>query len=182
MGTKTPHCHPDRPYYAKGLCRSCYERQLRQVNPDYARAQRKNNEQWRKKFPDRKAEQDAAYQADPRNRDRKSLNERARVLAAFGLSLDDEKQAIANGCAICGGLPGGRWYHLDHDHETGRARGFLCGRCNKGLGLLGDNIEGLERALAYLKSPPLQASQVQANLFTFDPELHLERSNGTDER
>lgn len=41
--------------------------------------------------------------------------------------------------------------HFDHDHETGEARGWLCKPCNVGLGMLGDNIEGLEQAIRYLK-------------------------------
>ncbi len=41
--------------------------------------------------------------------------------------------------------------HLDHDHTTGAFRGWLCNRCNLALGHLGDNIKGLERALAYLR-------------------------------
>ena len=40
---------------------------------------------------------------------------------------------------------------VDHCHETGRVRGFICTPCNTGLGKLGDNIEGLERALGYLR-------------------------------
>ena len=40
---------------------------------------------------------------------------------------------------------------LDHDHETGAFRGWICMACNLGLGKLGDNVAGLEKALAYLK-------------------------------
>lgn len=40
---------------------------------------------------------------------------------------------------------------LDHDHVTNKFRGWLCHICNTGLGKLGDSIESLERALAYLK-------------------------------
>jgi hypothetical protein len=43
-------------------------------------------------------------------------------------------------------------YDLDHCHETGTVRGLLCGRCNKGLGLLGDNEKAVMRALEYLRS------------------------------
>jgi Recombination endonuclease VII len=42
-------------------------------------------------------------------------------------------------------------FHLDHDHATGAFRGWLCNRCNLGIGQLGDSSEGLERALAYLR-------------------------------
>lgn len=40
---------------------------------------------------------------------------------------------------------------LDHDHATGEFRGWLCHGCNTGLGKLGDTIEGVDRALSYLK-------------------------------
>ena len=42
----------------------------------------------------------------------------------------------------------------DHDHKTGEIRGALCTGCNSGLGLLGDNEEGLVRALAYIRKKP----------------------------
>lgn len=41
--------------------------------------------------------------------------------------------------------------HLDHDHKTNKFRGYLCRSCNTGVGSLGDNIEGLQRALTYLR-------------------------------
>jgi hypothetical protein len=52
-------------------------------------------------------------------------------------------------CEACDA--GGRQMHLDHDHTTGAFRGWLCNRCNLGLGHLGDTIAGVERALAYLR-------------------------------
>jgi hypothetical protein len=39
----------------------------------------------------------------------------------------------------------------DHDHQTGEVRGWLCKKCNVGLGLLGDNIAGIRSMLAYLE-------------------------------
>ena len=41
---------------------------------------------------------------------------------------------------------------LDHDHQTGTFRGWLCGRCNTGIGMLGDNVQGIMRAMGYLTS------------------------------
>lgn len=53
-------------------------------------------------------------------------------------------------CECCGARPKGR-LALDHCHTTGAFRGWLCGKCNLSIGCLGDTIEALERALAYLK-------------------------------
>ena len=41
--------------------------------------------------------------------------------------------------------------HIDHCHETDRVRGLLCMQCNVGLGMLGDNEEGILRALNYVR-------------------------------
>ncbi|MCP3471434.1 endonuclease VII domain-containing protein [Bradyrhizobium sp. CCGUVB1N3] len=40
---------------------------------------------------------------------------------------------------------------LDHDHETGQFRGYICRDCNLGLGKLGDSIESIRRVLQYLE-------------------------------
>ena len=55
-------------------------------------------------------------------------------------------------CNCCGIEP--KHYdklQLDHCHETKTFRGWLCRSCNLGLGQLGDNIEGVEKALKYLR-------------------------------
>ncbi len=40
----------------------------------------------------------------------------------------------------------------DHNHETELFRGWLCHKCNLGLGNLGDNAERCIRAAEYLKN------------------------------
>src|SRR5262245_7825699 len=54
-------------------------------------------------------------------------------------------------CEVCGS---DALLHLDHDHATGSIRGWLCRTCNVGIGALGDTLESLERAVAYLKGHP----------------------------
>ena len=57
-------------------------------------------------------------------------------------------------CAICGIVPQRRFrgdtFHVDHDPETGKVRGLLCGNCNKGLGCFQDSQTALCAASEYL--------------------------------
>ncbi len=66
--------------------------------------------------------------------------------------------ASANGrCQLCGDLPGNaHGLVIDHDHATNHIRGVICQRCNIGLGML-MNVEGLQKAIAYLRAPPAAA-------------------------
>ena len=54
-------------------------------------------------------------------------------------------------CPICcKQLPVGKQTNVDHDHETGKVRGLLCGKCNKGLGFFNDNEATVANAAKYL--------------------------------
>jgi hypothetical protein len=70
----------------------------------------------------------------------------------YGLTAEQFDQMVQDqggACRICGIVPTGV-LHIDHDHETGKIRGLLCGKCNKGIGLLGDDHKRLLRAALYL--------------------------------
>ncbi len=51
-------------------------------------------------------------------------------------------------CAICGEH---KKMFYDHDHKTGKFRGWICCTCNFGIGHFKDSIEILEKAINYLK-------------------------------
>ena len=74
----------------------------------------------------------------------------------YGITLEEYDEMAKDGCHICGKKSEGNRnkvnLNVDHDHETGKVRGVLCGLCNTGLGKLGDNVEGLTRALEYLNA------------------------------
>lgn len=40
---------------------------------------------------------------------------------------------------------------VDHCHSGGQIRGLLCNRCNRALGLLGDDVNILRAAISYLE-------------------------------
>lgn len=54
-------------------------------------------------------------------------------------------------CRGLGGKKVGTWC-LDHDHKTKEFRGWLCHKCNRGLGAFEDNIETMKRMIKYLEN------------------------------
>jgi len=74
----------------------------------------------------------------------------------YGLTVEEfreleEKQDYR--CACCGKHKHDIQSHelyVDHCHVTMEIRGLLCQQCNSGIGLLGDNIEGVKKAYDYL--------------------------------
>jgi hypothetical protein len=55
----------------------------------------------------------------------------------------------AGECPICSKFT--EDWVLDHCHNKGSFRGYICRHCNSGIGLLGDSIQDLENAIKYLK-------------------------------
>lgn len=53
-----------------------------------------------------------------------------------------------DGCELCQKKESLVW---DHDHDTGKFRGWLCKQCNLGLGLFKDDPNRLLKAVDYLK-------------------------------
>lgn len=51
-------------------------------------------------------------------------------------------------CGICG-QPS---THIDHDHNTGRIRGPLCNRCNRGIGFFHDDPKLLRQAVLWVET------------------------------
>ena len=52
-------------------------------------------------------------------------------------------------CKICSEFQGR--LQIDHCHTTMKARGLICGPCNRALGLMRDNPEALRNAARYLE-------------------------------
>jgi len=67
-----------------------------------------------------------------------------------------ELMCIQKQCTICHKQErNGYDLSVDHDHVTGKFRGLLCSKCNRGIGLFEDNIDNLFNAIEYIKKSKL---------------------------
>jgi hypothetical protein len=70
-------------------------------------------------------------------------------------------QCQGNCCKIC--FSDSRTMVLDHCHDTGMIRDYLCHNCNSSLGLLKHSEQNIEKAIKYLLSPPTMFSDITNN-------------------
>lgn len=89
-----------------------------------------------------------------RKRLRQARVNRSRLMDRVGV---EQLLATARTCGICDWRfgtqdPPMRRPVIDHDHDTGAARGVLCGRCNVAMGCLDDDPLLLAKAQVYLQS------------------------------
>jgi hypothetical protein len=69
-----------------------------------------------------------------------------------GVTLADYDQMVKDQqgrCALCEREVSD--LDIDHCHQTQRVRKLLCRSCNTGLGMFKDNIDLMEKAIAYIK-------------------------------
>jgi hypothetical protein len=129
---------------------AAYKREWYERNKAKAKASAKA---WKKRNPDKMRAISRA-----RHLRRKASGEyRAEHLRnRYGITPDDENalwESQDGRCAICQrelDRTDYRRTHLDHNHDTGAVRGFLCIACNQGIGRLGDDPKRIAAALVYL--------------------------------
>ena len=98
---------------------------------------------------ERSRERSRKWGADERNK----LSRRSSHLKSRYQLSDDAAVALAEAhkracCEICGSTIR---LDVDHDHETGQLRGFLCRRCNIMVGHIEKSPELPARAMCYVK-------------------------------
>ena len=124
-----------------GLCHRCYMRAYRDANPDYVA---RKNVVGRQRYAER----------------REHYHDLG-LKYKFGLTVGEYTRMLErqNGvCAICEQPPGRKRLAVDHDRKCcpdvrscGKCiRGLLCDRCNRAIGLLGDNADAMKRAAVYV--------------------------------
>ena len=87
----------------------------------------------------------------------KSISDKnTKLKSNYGINLDDYNLLLLNQgnmCKICKvSFEADLEPCVDHCHTTGHIRGLLCQSCNRGIGLLKDNIQVLYSAIRYLKN------------------------------
>jgi hypothetical protein len=92
---------------------------------------------------------------------RKLNNERTRLKKIFGnppegyhcpicdISQEDLEKNIKKARMV---TPQTLGWVRDHDHKTGKFRGWLCGKCNIALGIFQDDLSIIQKAYNYLES------------------------------
>jgi len=114
---------------------------------------------------------DVAYKANYYKENKETIREKSKayrqsvagrkakkrsIVRTYGLTLEDYEKMLEeqnNLCKICNEPETEKKsLAIDHDHNTGKGRGLLCSKCNKGIGLLRDNPELLRIAANYLQN------------------------------
>lgn len=75
------------------------------------------------------------------------------LIRDFGITLEQYERMAAlqnNLCAICGDPEKGKGLAVDHNHQTGKVRELLCGRCNPAIGFLRDDPVLARKLASYL--------------------------------
>jgi len=124
----------------KSLCEECKERKQTYLNEYRAKNRDKTNEYARRHAP-------------PYSPRRREVN--SSIKTKFGLSKTEVNTMLASQgyvCAICH-QPNNLKSRmgLDHNHETGQYREFLCHRCNSVLGFVNEDVSILSNMVRYIR-------------------------------
>jgi hypothetical protein len=131
-------------------CNKAAKRERHAANPE---PHRQRARQWALDNP----ELVRAYQRDYRQRPEVKRRARAAYyLKAYGISLEEAEATLerqGHRCAICRREMPERIgsMHLDHCHQSGAIRAFLCIDCNHGLGKFCDDPALLRAAAEYVE-------------------------------
>lgn len=105
-------------------CKECMRLYRQKYNLENRDELRLNNKQWRDANPDKV----------------RASNLRVK----YGIKPED----VSDRCQVCSST---KKICVDHDHITGKIRGYLCHACNRALGCVKDNPDTLIELARYLK-------------------------------
>ena len=138
------------------ICHECYRVESRKYYADdkenrctQRKKHRKENPEIQKVYSKRHREKVGRFVCALRSS--RNMSQRHGYTACTATS-DEIKKAFTGKCEVCGvpEIECRRRLHLDHDHETGEFRGWLCGNCNSAAGHLKDSVALTYNLLEYL--------------------------------
>lgn len=130
-----------RPYGLSSRCKVCERKRLDKISADFRKGDRIENPEQR----------DARLARSMKNNLKRKFN----ITPDEYWTLVEQAGAV---CQICG-QPESQVHHatglpqnlaVDHDETTGKIRGVLCSRCNRGIGFLQHDTTLLHSAIDYL--------------------------------
>jgi hypothetical protein len=127
-----------------------HKEKINEYKKEYRKEHKKEIKIFQKKYRQKHKDESKRY----REEHKEELKEYD-LKRKYNISLKDynfllQKQNYK--CAVCNKVfQNGKNTHIDHNHKTGKIRGLLCGKCNKGMGLFEDNLILLEEAIKYLQ-------------------------------
>jgi hypothetical protein len=103
------------------------------------------NKKWTSENPEKRREIDKNFYARNRQKRNDSAKEykRKKLVALAGR----ERPTI---CEVCN-MESEKTLHFDHNHETGEFRGWICGPCNRAIGIVKENPDTLRALADYLE-------------------------------
>lgn len=116
------HKRSNRPCGVRSICKECYKLYPKKL---------KNRENYMREYDLKKS-----YNIDIEKYNEMLLNQDGKC----AICKRDHKTLLGRKKFLC----------VDHDHDSNIIRGLLCDKCNRGIGLFGDNIYLLIEAIKYL--------------------------------
>lgn len=140
-------------YVLGNRCVECQTERSSIYHAAHADKIRKRSAKWKRDNADRvrsSAKKNRLAVNERSRRWREKNKDRLRIKAHKKQELPNPTRPRPDACEACGRSPTDRGLCLDHDHNTGEFRGWLCYRCNVGIGYLGDTLDGVLKAADYL--------------------------------
>jgi len=124
------------------------------INTKYNAWARENKDKVQANNLKRKPSRDAYYNSEAGTKSYR----RSHLKRMYGMTLEEYNIMLENQngvCKICKlseTCYRNNFLAVDHCHVTNKIRGLLCSNCNRGIGLLKENIETLNNMIEYIKN------------------------------
>jgi hypothetical protein len=134
----------------RGMCPKCYEKYVDHHDPTLRERRLTRARENSRKRNELNLARLRAYHAN----EKLWVVRNKYMQRVYGITIWQYNQMLReqqHGCFICGNEA--TRLNIDHCHATGRVRGLLCWKCNRGLQAYNDNPALFRKAVEYLERP-----------------------------